>query len=806
MEAADNTFVSDEEQRYLDQNVELDNENIAEIDSDNNDTNDDSEPSSVIEIQPLRNDTKLQVQIPSSSISTSDRISEENANVNANEYEDKSEDSISSSSPIPLPAVYPSPVSTANSNASSGIGLSHDSSSGIDVSSESSPSFRRRGAFPTSFSFPNIDGLERNPPAYSDAGNVKDTVDLLMSSDSENGLPPYEGMDTHLMDRERPIRLIRRPSETIETTNTTENEQNEPERPVHIYPVVTIIRKKAPPKPPRRKGVAKLNQNEMEVQQTEGTSKGTADKKKKNTEIEFAMSGNNSQDKEMSTSSSSTSGTEDDLNEPTVPKKMRNKKGRSFNSINEYYTEEKISYTDEHIPNKDSIMRLLGVNTEFFRVNEGELSICTEKQFLLKTTNDASRIIRDYSMSRQAYFNEMLLHKRCLRENYLNTGLLNDGITNKGTIIGTFNRLHLTSDDVVYDLYITPQMDYITMADIYYINALDVTKYILNANYCLMNPIGLSDFLNRSEKNIKEKKIFKRIYKHAMKKSLLCFIDAMLHYSVEEIESYDEQIAFLKRGVYALIEKLLKKDKELLIEVFKKYMKNIDPNIAIAKKNINLSHRINSIFVDPYIRQACEIFEYMSNYHESLATVTKMFEKQKRIMDGCFQNVYFYQNAVNKMVTFLKKLKGHIQRNSILKKFHFDYLLENSKALAKMSYKNLTSASVDEKYKDISVLQFGLHMVRHFSLGQVVHDFFETKKVEVGAIATRTKAFIFHIQKKYKSEKEKKRMSRSLNQVLKKETYKLRKIFDKMRKQYISLLKIRYALYTKRNLLFDSFF
>lgn len=805
VETSDNNFPSEEApQSDVDQSVKLDNETGEDIYIG---SNDDSSGvfSRGIGTQHSINDIKPHFQMPSSCCPTSNQISRGNVKTN-------SSPNLAS---FPLHALDSAPTTTTTATATVTIPVStYDSTSDSSSRSSSVPSMnskatkklvplpRKKKRFALSVKYPNKDDVYKNPSGYLDIESVKYKLDQAAASSSENEFP-NTGMDTNPVPKEKFINPIKNASETMEKI------ENEPYVPVfneHIYPVVTVIRKTAPPKPPRKKWAAKWDQKKIEVKPTEGTSVEITDKNEKNMDKECDMSQNNSQEKETSTSS--TSETLDDSNGQNVPSKVTEDANDSSGFDDEDFKEEKINYTDEFIANKLTVMHLLEVDKELLQVNEGLLSDCIQSEFFLKTPKDVLKILKKDAKTFHNVVDDRDIYIERLKINLLYTGKLYDRITNKGVFVGTFNKFHLTSYDMVYDLYTTPGMDYITHAEKYVLVTPDVFEFVRNANYCLANPVSLPDFLNKQKKFLQQAGVeFNLFYKYAMKKSIFCFIDAILHYAVDNSDDYVEQIASLKRGVNVLKKKLRRKDRKIFTEVFKTYMEEIGYNVAVAQNNIQYRQRINQIFVEKYINNACEEFENTNNYFEALANVINMLKHQKMIVEGCFENVYFYQNVVKEMVMFVNRLKGHIQRNSILKTYHFDYLLENSRALEKLSNKNLTSVSVDEKYKSPSVLEFGLHIVRHFPLAQTIHDFFETKKVEIGVIATRVKAFISHIQRKSLSEKDPTSLYRSLNEMLKKATSKLHQIFEKMRKQYISVLKIRYAGYIKRNhLLFDSLF
>lgn len=447
---------------------------------------------------------------------------------------------------------------------------------------------------------------------------------------------------------------------------------------------------------------------------------------------------------------------------------------------------------------------MLGVDKEKESKNEAYLTECPSKYASLSMFNDMRDAFKSYLIKKRQLELELQRHNWHLEQMFSNSSnVLNDKITKFGALVGSFNILQIPRKAIEDDIIIFKNIDFVSLADSYSLYLPDQATSELNLNFCLADPVKLSQGLKQLKKQIEFVDYnYNMFYESAMKASFDCFIK---HLFFQELQKNSEPEIVSKNvteSVNMITRKLFSKDKKIANAILKKHSENIQNLSEEALVFSTNKEKLAFMVINETLSKACKDFDKQPTYIEALATTIVHLKDMVEIAGSCINDLSFYHAVMQQLHVFFKNVLTYVLRKGILTPQHFNKLLTHYAKTKKLSTIHYTVPAVHPLYDNDTVTSMALFAVRRLSHVQLVHDFMEAKKKELSNIITMMKAKLIYFQNLADKKKCKRSVAKKkILLAVRKSKAKLLKKFNAIRKQYIDLLKMRYEEHYNRNYL-----
>lgn len=462
-----------------------------------------------------------------------------------------------------------------------------------------------------------------------------------------------------------------------------------------------------------------------------------------------------------------------------------------------------VMFTEEKIPMINYHMGVLGVTDENRDYGHIIINLCEDKRVEVSGPLTINKMLSEFMSKRELFYSLEANLNICLANTFERGYKLQDKTLNKGTLLGTINRLDIPKNFIIRDLAMVPGLEIISDVNSSVTFQFFTTskEKLFELNYCLVHPINLSKILQLSKDTIVASgSDFMSLYNFAMEKSILCHLDAVFNDSGNEISNV-ERLKNIKLFIKSLKKGFNRNAKRVLNKTVSMYMSNYTDNISRCKTMEMYRDNFIKYYMLDVLNKTCESFHNEDNYWVALAEVTNYVKALKELIEECLHNLYYYNAIMDKLRKFIKLVMTYILRNGAFSCFHINYLLSQYAKSKKLSQKQLPVAPVPSQYDNNSVYQMALYVVRRLSHLQIVHDFFECKKTDLADVMTRVKTAItqYSHMSKMPQKKKSNTLEKNVLSVIKKYKRILRKKFNEIRLQYLAILKIRYEEQWEKN-------
>ncbi|GAW83112.1 rhoptry-associated protein 1 [Plasmodium gonderi] len=454
------------------------------------------------------------------------------------------------------------------------------------------------------------------------------------------------------------------------------------------------------------------------------------------------------------------------------------------------------TYIPKTIPNKEKIMRDIGITHKYEPYQKSILYSCPHNNYLF---NDIESLHKEFAKNkeREAFTNKIVDHNNeCLKIFGLLDYELPDNGTKLGNVIGSFGEHHIRSYEIENDLVkYQPDLDYITLADDYKLLQNDINN-LENVNFCLLNPTTLENFLKQKEiMDIMgtDRAAYEEKFTKYMGESINCHIESLIYDELDASQDIKIVLKNVKKKLYLLQNGLTYKSKKLIKKIFNEIEKNPDPIIEKLTLIYDNIYHLKRDYTFLAFKTVCDKYVFHYNIHASIQVMTLYLMDYLRYYGACFKSVIVYNAILSGIHEQMKHLMKLIPRNNMLTDAHFEALLhKKNKKITRKDY-------VLNDY-DPSIKAYALTQLERQPMVVVIDGFFEAKKKILSKMIAQMKLDLFSITSEdLKIPKENGKNSKLAAKLISLYKAEIKKFFKEMRADYVFILKERFKGHYKKN-------